>query len=525
MRGPTLRIVCVNDVYLLDQLPRLRSLVSHHATVAPADLLLVTLAGDFLAPSLLSSLDRGAAMIDCLDAVPVTHVTFGNHEDDVPFESLQQRAREFRGVWLNTNLRGFPVELPAHQCLTLTAPGGRTVNVGLVGVVSADPSLYRPAPFGGLLVAPANASAVAEAKRLLAEGAGCVLALTHQAIADDRALAAQTEVRFPLIIGGHEHEAHLEVVDGAHIVKAGMDATHAVVVDLAWPVEAPPAGAPDLPALSVRLEDVRAWPDDAALRARVEHHLEKVRALKTATLMRLPPGESLSSVGSRWQQTSFGAMVCTRVRDALGADLCFLNGGGIRAQREHTGAFTYGDLEGELPFANEVVVVTMPGRVVRAAVAESRARAPTPWAAFLQVDDGVTVDASGVVTAVRGAPLDEAREYRVATVRLLLAGLDGLDALRAFAHEHAEHLPPADSGRELKTILVETFALNLWRSLGPFEAIDADGDGRVSPGDLRAAIARRDSEGAPPLLVEGMFRALDADGDAVISRAEAERRR
>jgi 2',3'-cyclic-nucleotide 2'-phosphodiesterase (5'-nucleotidase family) len=525
MRGPTLRLICVNDVYLLDQLPRLRTLVRHHATIDPADLLLVTLAGDFLAPSLLSSLDRGAAMVDCLDAVPVTHVTFGNHEDDVPFEALQQRAREFRGVWLNTNLRDFPVPLPAHQRLALTAPGGRTVHVGLVGVVSADPSLYRPHPFGGLSIAPANVSAVAEAQRLLADGVSCVLALTHQSIADDRALAAQTDVRFPLIVGGHDHEAHLEVAHGAHIVKAGMDATHAAVVDLAWPDEPPPAGEPDLPAVTVRLEDVRTYEDDPCLRARVDHHLEKVRALKAATLMRLGAGELLSSVGTRWQQTSFGAMVCSRVRDALGADLCFLNGGGIRAQREHSGAFTYGDLEAELPFANEVVVVAMPGRVVRAAVAESRARAPTAWAAYLQVDDGVTVDATGVVTAVQGAPFEPERVYSVATVRLLLAGLDGLDALRTFAHEHPERVPPTDSGRELKTILVETFALGLWRSLGAFEAIDADGDGRVSPDDLRAAIARRDPEGASALLVEGLFRALDADGDAHISREEDQRRR
>lgn len=523
MRGPTLRLVCVNDVYLLDHLPRLRALVHHHATVAPADLLLVTLAGDFLAPSLLSSLDHGEAMVDCLNAVPVTHVTFGNHEDDVPFADLQRRAKEFRGTWLNTNLRDFPVELPPHQRLTLAAPDARTVTVALVGVVSSSSSLYRPGPFGGLPIAPANASAIAEAKKLMAAGAGCVLALTHQSLEDDRALAAQTEVHFPLLVGGHEHEAHIEAVGGTHIVKAGMDATHAVVVDLRWPDEAPPSGVADLPRVELRLEDVRAWPDDAGLRARVEHHLEKVRALRGATLLKLAPGEVLSSVGSRMQQTSFGAMVCSRVRDALGADVTLLNGGGIRANTEHRDTLTYGELEAELPFDNEVVVVTIAGATLRDVVAESRARAPTPWAAFLQVDDGVTVDDAGRITAIGGDALDEARSYRVATVRLLLAGLDGLDTLRRFAREHPERVPPADAGRELKTVLVETFALGLWRALGAFEAVDTDGDGRVSPDDLRAAVARYDST-APPLLLEGMIRALDADGDRVITREEAARR-
>jgi 5'-nucleotidase len=55
--GPTLRIVSVNDVYVLDDLPRLRNLVRHHAVTAPADAFIVAIAGDFLAPSTLSSLD------------------------------------------------------------------------------------------------------------------------------------------------------------------------------------------------------------------------------------------------------------------------------------------------------------------------------------------------------------------------------------------------------------------------------------------------------------------------------------
>lgn len=83
VRGPALRVICINDVYTLEHLPRLKNLVQHHTVTRPADRLLVTLAGDFIAPSILSSLDKGAGMIDCLNAIPITHVMFGNHEDDV----------------------------------------------------------------------------------------------------------------------------------------------------------------------------------------------------------------------------------------------------------------------------------------------------------------------------------------------------------------------------------------------------------------------------------------------------------
>jgi 2',3'-cyclic-nucleotide 2'-phosphodiesterase (5'-nucleotidase family) len=87
---PRLRIVCVNDVYTLENLPRLRTLVRHYAAAlgrspsAPAptdaaDAMLVTLAGDFVSPSVLSSLDMGRGMVECMRAVGVTHATLGNH--------------------------------------------------------------------------------------------------------------------------------------------------------------------------------------------------------------------------------------------------------------------------------------------------------------------------------------------------------------------------------------------------------------------------------------------------------------
>ncbi|MEZ4405405.1 MAG: 5'-nucleotidase C-terminal domain-containing protein [Polyangiales bacterium] len=521
-RGPTLRLVCVNDVYQLDNLPRLRTLVKTLAAENPADLLLVTLAGDFLAPSLLSSLDHGAAMVECLNEVPVTHVILGNHEDDVPFTALQSAARAFRGCWINTNVPGFTPSLPRNAVLTLTAPGGRTVKVGLVGVLTEDPALYRPGAFNGLQILPANESAVAEGTALRAQGCGALIAMTHQAIARDRVLAAQREAPFSLVIGGHEHEPHLEHIDGCWLVKAGSEAAHAVVIDLAWPASPPPAGELDAPTAEVRLEDVRAVPADPALASRVAHHMVAVEKLRAAELMRIPEGEALSSVGVRWRQTSMGTLVCSRLRQALDADACVLNGGGIRASTEHRGAFTYGDLESELPFANEVVVVPLPGWVLRDTIATSRSRAPTPWAAFLQVDDGVQVDAEHGVIAVNGEPLDERREYRVAMVRLLVEGLDGLEPLLRFMRDHPERMPPRDSGREIKTILVETFALDFWRSLGDFDLIDTDRDGLVSADEIRAAIARR-SEAAAGVLFDSVMRALDVDGDARVSREEAER--
>jgi 2',3'-cyclic-nucleotide 2'-phosphodiesterase (5'-nucleotidase family) len=522
MRGPTLRLVCVNDVYSLENLPRLRTLVRRCATDDPADVLLTTLAGDFLAPSLLSSLDHGAGMVACLNAIPITHVCFGNHELDIPPEQLADRVRQFRGTWLNTNVPGYVPALPPSQVLTVRGEGTRAVRVGLVGVLTEDPSLYRPGVFGGLPMLPANATVMTVGRALVgASGCACVLPLTHQALSLDRVLAlSQGDPPVPVIIGGHEHEPYIEQLGGAWVVKAGTDAVYAAVVDLAWGPVAPASG-PDLPRVTVRLEPLHDYGEDEALRALVDQHMAPVRALHEATFLRLEPGATLSSVGSRARQTSVGSMIATCVRDDLGADACLINGGGIRAGREYRDAFTYADLEAELPFPNEVVVVSLPGRVLRDAVQGSRSSAPRPSPGFLQVDSGVEVDADGRVTAVRGEALDEAREYRVATVRVLFDGMDNVVALSRFAQEHPERIPPRDSGRELKMIVVEAFSLALWREIGGFDRADLNGDARVSVDELRRAIERASGESAPTLLVDGILRALDTNRDGSISEEEA----
>ena len=134
---PRLRIVSVNDVYSLENLPRLKSLVDHYRRQSDSDALIVVLAGDFLAPSLLSSIDAGRGMVDCLNHAGVTHVVLGNHEDDLPAEELRRRLTELAPKCLGTNVRA-GLELPRHDVIDV---GG--LKVGLVGVVMADPSVYR----------------------------------------------------------------------------------------------------------------------------------------------------------------------------------------------------------------------------------------------------------------------------------------------------------------------------------------------------------------------------------------------
>lgn len=227
-----LRVVSVNDVYSLENLPRLKTLVAHVRRAFPDDALLVALAGDFLAPSLLSSIDAGRGMVDCLNDVGVTHVVLGNHEDDIPGDALRQRLRELSAVCLGTNVRS-GLDLPRHVVLDV---GG--ARVGVVGVVMDDPTAYRGKPFGGVDLAPPNEAASEEAAALLRSGCHVVVALTHQPIDDDRALAARAP-SLVAIVGGHEHTPFLERVGRTWIVKTGSEAVRAGITEIVWTDGAP----------------------------------------------------------------------------------------------------------------------------------------------------------------------------------------------------------------------------------------------------------------------------------------------
>lgn len=522
-RGPTLRIVCLNDVYSLENLPRFMNLVRHHRSCEPADRFLVTLAGDFVGPSMLSSLDKGRSMVECMNAIGVTHAIFGNHEDDIELAELQKRVREFAGIWLSTNISEFEPPLPRHDVLLLQSPTGRSVKVGLVGAVMADPTVYRRKPFGGAPIAPLAQSVLNESARLVREeGVACVIPLTHQDLQDDRALA-QTKVDppFPVLIGGHEHKIYLELYGKTWLVKAGSDAAHAVVFDLEWPAKKPVKG-PDLPIVKLTLDDSFRYPEDPELRALVSRRMQAVKELEAATLLPLPEGVVLSSIGSRLQQTSVGTLLCSRIRDALGADGCMLNGGGVRGNREYRGAFTYGNLKSELPFDNEVVVVDLLGSALEEAVVFSRAEAPVESGGYLQVDDALRVsDNQKQILSVAGQPFDRDRIYKIAIMRNLMIGMDHIDPLVAYAEKYPSRLPPEGSGRDIKMVLVDAFSVSLWQQLGQFSGIDSDGDGRVSSGELSQAVSRLTSQPASPITVDLVMKAVDQNHDGVISEDES----
>lgn len=106
-------------------------------------------------------------------------------------------------------------------------------RVGLVGVLSNEPNLYKPGAFGSATIEDPWET-LAYYKKLLEKDHGCdlVLPLCHLYESQDEITCKNFD--FPVILSGHDHHIVDRVVDGTRILKPGSDAHHAIQLDLIW---------------------------------------------------------------------------------------------------------------------------------------------------------------------------------------------------------------------------------------------------------------------------------------------------
>jgi len=386
-----IRFLSINDVYVLDTLgdgsgglARVATLRNRLAGVGPT---IFVLAGDVLSPSLLSKYYGGRQMVEGMNAARLDYATFGNHEFEIPRDTLVARIAASKFKWVSSNCtegtgRAFPGVLPWD---TLTVQGRKIGIFGLT-IVEQYRSYVR-------CVNPDTAARVA-VDTLARLGAEFIVGLTHQTLAADRALLAR-DTLIDLILGGHEHEAHDETVDGRHVVKADANSRSAQFVTV-WGAKGNWRVAPtlipiggELPFDTATARVVAAWQD--SLRRR----LGPERIVGTATA----PIDARDSQ-SRRAEAAIGDLVTDAFRSGTGADVALLNAGTLRLDDIiPAGPITNYTLESLFLFADEARVVTfeLTGARLREVLEHGVAPASVGAGPFLQVSGiAFAFDTAGV---------------------------------------------------------------------------------------------------------------------------------
>jgi 5'-nucleotidase len=346
------RFLLVNDVYVADTMADGNGGLARVATVrqrlADQGPVLFVLAGDVLSPSLLSKYYNGRQMMEAFNAAKLDYATFGNHEFELPLDTLETRLAESHFKWISSNC-GRADGTPFSKVLpwdTLHVSGHK---VGLFGLTLIGN--YRKA----YRCTDPDSAAHLAIDTLVALGADLVVGITHQTIEADRDLLSR-EPRLDLILGGHEHEWHDSVVSGRHVVKADANSRTAQFVTL-WGGKGQWREAVGLVKMDNRL------PDDTAVAAVVERWDDSLRA-------RLGPERSLGrttvpidardEIGRR-QESMLGDLVTDAMRAGTGADVALLNAGTLRLDDViRPGPLSNYQLESIFLFADETRVLTVP---------------------------------------------------------------------------------------------------------------------------------------------------------------------
>ena len=362
------RFLLVNDVYVADTMADGKGGLARVATVrrrlADQGPVVFVLAGDVLSPSLLSKYYSGKQMVEGFNAAKLDYATFGNHEFELPLDTLEVRIAESSFKWISSNCTKAD-GAPLAKVLPWDTLRISTHKVGIFGLTLQGG--YRKA----YRCADPDSAAHRAIDTLVAQGADLVVGLTHQTIEADRDLLAR-EPRLDLILGGHEHEAHDSIVSGRHVLKADANSRSAQFVTL-WGGKGEWRQAVGLVKIDNRL------PDDTTVAAITERWEDSLRA-------RLGPErvvgrtsvaiDARDEVGRR-RESVLGDLVTDAMRWGTGADVAILNAGTLRLDDVvRPGPISNYQLESIFLFADETRVLTVPltGARLRDAAGARRGR-------------------------------------------------------------------------------------------------------------------------------------------------------
>ena len=430
----TLTIVHVNDLDRLDGsggrggVARLATVVKE-ARAGAADRVLVTNGGDAISPSLLSSFDRGAHMIDLFNRVGFDAMVLGNHEFDYTPAVTVQRIAEAAFPMLSNNAIEPDGTLLDGVTENLLLEVGR-YRVGVFGLTTATTAIKSsPAP---VTFRPAAEVAAEQAKMLREAGADLVIALAHTDRAEDRELMRQGAV--DLLLSGDDHDMKIEVGADTTFVESGEQAKFVTVVEVTMDTVEGRRGPRFVWQPAFRVVNTASVTPDPELEAEVDVYLARLSETLDVeigtTTVELDTRRSMV----RGRETGFANLVADAMRAATGADVGLTNGGGIRGDKVYPPGtvLTRRDVQSELPFGNKTVVLEMTGAALRAAlengvggVEEGSGQFPHVSGMAYRFDASKPAGRRIVEVTVGGAPLDSARTYRLATNNFLARGGDG----------------------------------------------------------------------------------------------------
>ena len=364
--------------------------------------------------------------------------------------------------------------LPATSIRTF-GKGRTSVRVGFVGLTLRDtPTLVVPSSVAGLTFDDEAATINALVPKLRADGADAIVVLIHQGLytkvgyndkscggvsGDLLPILARLDPAIDLVVSGHTHTAYIcdhATIDASRpflVTSAGRSGTILTDVRLTIDPASKRVVAKHADNLIVQSEafsnasgpvplnpSFTTYPAEPRVEALVSRYVAAAKPIAERVVGRLS-GEALRAATPSGESV-LGNLIADVQREATGAEIGFMNSAGLRADLVPgaDGSITYGQLYAVQPFGNVIQVKGMTGRQLRAVLEQQFASGTNSVERpmMLLVSEGFTYSYDlrrpqgqrVLDMQLNGAPIDEARIYRVAVSNFLATGGDNFTAFR-----------------------------------------------------------------------------------------------
>ena len=355
-------------------------------------------AGDHVQGGVIGTLSKGEYIVDIMNYLKYDAAVPGNHEFDYGMDQFLHIAKDLaKYPYISANFTGKDGK-PYFDAYKMFEVKG--VKVAFVGVCTPEtftkctPTYFQDANgnyiYGfcegnnGADLYKAVQKAIDAAK---AAGADYVIGLGHLGIDEQSSPWMSKEVianttGFDAFIDGHSHSTFSETIkdkSGKEVVFEQTGTKLANVGKLTIKTDG---------TIAHENIDLSAVEEDADAKAYIAGITEKFDALqkkvvaKTTVTLTTKGADGKRAVRSA--ETNLGDLCADAYRLLLGADVAFVNGGGVRADI-NAGDITYGDIINVHPFGNSACLVEVTGQQLKDALELGSAAYPGESGGFLQV--------------------------------------------------------------------------------------------------------------------------------------------
>lgn len=412
--------------------------------------------GDAVQGDAIGTLSKGSYIIDIMNEVGYDVATIGNHEFDYGMNRFFELRDMANFPYVSANFVDLASGAPVLEPYTILTFNG--VKVAFVGVstpftiTSSTPAYFQDAN-GNFIYGFSQANgpeafyAVVQAAvdSAAAEGADYVIALTHLGIDASNSPYTSSEMienttGIDIVIDGHSHSVieceRVKNKDGTRVLLT-QTGTKLESVGMAYITKDGSLSTGLISDFAEKDADTEAF--IAQIQAQFEELLNEVVASSDVDLVIFEPGTDPAVRIVRNAETNLGDLCADAYRYISGADVAFVNGGGVRTNID-SGEITYGEIIKVHPFGNMLCMVEATGQEILDALEMGARAVPEENGGFLQVSgltyeihtyvpSSVTLDENGLFVSVDG-------EYRVKNVMIGGEPLDPAKTYTLACHDY-----------------------------------------------------------------------------------------